>query len=1017
VQDKPMSERSVERRAVTALFVDVVGSTRLTVELGPERLKRTLDHAFAELAARIGAAGGTVEKYVGDAIHAIFGAPTAHPDDAQRALRAAHACVRWAEGRSAAPVPFSVRVGVETGEAIVDLTAAVSDRQQMSVGACVNVAARLQQAAEPGEVLVGPACHETTAETAEFAPLGEIDLKGLGPTAVWRLVQPTPSRAADRVPFVGRDTDLDLLRLAYRRARSGRAVLALVSGPPGQGKTRLVEEFVRGLEGEVEVVAARCRPAGELGARSPLHQLLGPDGVETTASALGERLARLFSDSSERHRVLAALAHSAGLTTSPDLAALPSGQRYDEIANGWRRYLAALAQSRPVAVWIDDLHWADAELIQLLDRLTLGGEARVLVIGTARPEMAAQARLRPGGDRFFITLDALDDVTARALARSAGAAEPAGVERAEGNPLFIIELARARSLAAGRDVPLTLQGVIGARLDELPPPDRELLQRAAVAGDTFTIEDAATLATRDPGDVADTLWRLTELRYVHPVAGGVRFHHALLRDVAYGRLTATERMRLHAQYARDRVAPDDVEALAHHLWEAVGPTDADWVWEGSDEAGELRDRAREAHLAAARRSADRFACERAAETCRRAFRFARGPLGTAGVEQALGDVYRVSGDADAAWAHYLRAREILREAGVDPPPALYPSLLEIPIYTSGMFRQPPEPALVEELASEGEAVARRAGDAGARARLCALGAYRRHDPTGLVEALQLSEQAADVSAFGSFLTHAAILEIRAGEFDVARQIYERLDAAAAAGDQLDRELEFRAILALSTGRVPEAERLAEQFMTASASRGPHLRTHAYREQGHVLLARGDWQGLVELAVQTERLVADHPHTAFCYAVTSALAFATVAHAVEGRLPEARALLVRALAPLQSEPLERESVLLLASAAAGARDEVEGLLRKVYGNTGPMFWFFQRAEAVAHTMLERWEPLEVLLPQLGVPARGSAHLAALVAALREERAAARGGPPPAHRDLRQLGYLGWSRLLRHRPPPA
>ena len=157
-------------------------------------------------------------------------------------------------GPQSAPVPFSVRVGVETGEAIVDLTAAASDRQQMSVGACVNVAARLQQAAEPGEVLVGPACHEATAKTAEFAPRGEIDLKGLGPTAVWRFVQLTPSRAADRVPFVGRDTDLDLLRLAYRRACSGRAVLALVSGPPGQGKTRLVEEFVRGLESEVEVV-------------------------------------------------------------------------------------------------------------------------------------------------------------------------------------------------------------------------------------------------------------------------------------------------------------------------------------------------------------------------------------------------------------------------------------------------------------------------------------------------------------------------------------------------------------------------------------------------------------------------------------------------------------------------------------------------------------------------------------------------------------------------------------------
>ena len=182
-----MREQRLERRVVTALFVDVVGSTTLTLELGPERVKRALDRAFGELAALIAAEGGTVEKYIGDAIHALFGVPATHPDDPQRALRAAHACVLWTAAARTS-VPLAVRAGVETGEAIIDLAATETERQQMSIGPCVNVAARLQQVAEPGQVVVGPTCREATAEMAEFAGLGDVDLKGLGRLPAWRLL-------------------------------------------------------------------------------------------------------------------------------------------------------------------------------------------------------------------------------------------------------------------------------------------------------------------------------------------------------------------------------------------------------------------------------------------------------------------------------------------------------------------------------------------------------------------------------------------------------------------------------------------------------------------------------------------------------------------------------------------------------------------------------------------------------------------------------------------------------------
>ncbi len=1012
-----MREQRLERRVVTALFVDVVGSATLTQTLGAERVKRALDRAFVELAARIAAEGGTIEKYIGDAIHALFGVPATHPDDHLRALRAADACVEWARVAGArASVALEVRAGVETGEAIINVAATETERQQMSVGACVNAAARLQQVAEPGQVVVGPACREASADAADFEPLGEVELKGLGALAAWRLRALHRPRAAGRVPFVGRESELALLRLAYARARSGHGVLALVSGPPGQGKSRLVEEFVAGLGPEHRLATARCRPAGEPGAGSPLRQLLATGDAPLSFDDVAASLAELLPDATERHRVATALAHSAGLTVSRELAGLPAGQRQDELVNGWRRYLGVVTREGPLVLWLDDLHWADGEVVQLIDRLTLGVEMPLLVIATARPELAAQGGVRPGGDRFFLTLDALDADAARTLASQAGGGHAAGVERAEGNPLFVIELARARSLGVARDVPLTLHGVIGARLEELPLPDRELLQCAAVVGETFTPQDVGLLSGRDPAEVAGALERLAGLLYLQPTAAGYRFHHALVRDVAYARLTTSDRMHLHARYGREGVRAEDAEVLAHHLWEAAGPPDADWVWEGAGELEAIRRAAIEAHLAAGRRYVDRAVYTRAVDTCRRALRFAGGPGETARVEHAIADAYAGGGNADDAWAHYLRARAVHQEAGTHPPPALYPDALELPVYTSGMFRRRPTAGEIEFLLREGETAARRAGDDASLARLLALDAYRSHDPVRLVEALRLSERLQDPAPLASFLSHAAILQTRVGDFAMAERLYQRLDALGQTSVPADVQLEFRAILALSTGRLADAERLAARLLEASASRGPHLRTHGFREQCHVLLARGDWRGLREVAAGTEQLVATSASTSFCYAVTTTRAFAAVAHAIEGHPSDARALLTRAEEPLQAEPFERESALLLAYGAVGARADVAGLRRQVRAQPTPPFWFFHRMEAVALTMLEDWSELATVLPPLErVAVRGSPYLETLVAAIRETLAAAQGGPAPSHARLRELGYLGWSQLLAHRPP--
>ena len=476
-------------------------------------------------------------------------------------------------------------------------------------------------------------------------------------------------------------------------------------------------------------------------------------------------------------------------------------------------------------------------------------------------------------------------------------------------------------------------------------------------------------------------------------------------------------MHLHARFARHGLGDYDVEGRAHHLWEAVGQMDADWVWEGQADLAELRSLAHETHLAAARRYAATFAYSRALEACHRAFRFSSTPKDTALVEEAMAEAYAASGEADEAAADYLRARDLYRQLGLEPAPTLYPGLLELPIYTSGMFRRPLPDALIDELLHEGERVQRRSGDGPAHPP-----ARRRrdrsHDASRLVEALQLSERVSDLTPLALCLKNAAILQNRLGDFDVAGRTYERLDALAAATVPTDRQLEFRAILALNTGEIAKAEALASQFVNVSASRGPHLRTHAHRELSHVLLARGDWPGLRALAVETEQLVGDHPQTAFCYAVTTVQAFASIADVVERRGVEARSLLARAELPLQAEPFERESLLLLLYATIGNRDAVDALVATVRQRGDSPFWFFHRMAAVAFTMLGRWDQVDDALTAIGaIPGRDSSYFTAFIAATREEMAAARGGPPPTHARLRELGYHGWSRLLSHRPQMA
>ncbi|HVD50644.1 MAG TPA: AAA family ATPase [Candidatus Udaeobacter sp.] len=987
-----MEQRS-ERRLVTCVFIDIVGSTDLGQRLGPERMQRLLTDSFREISAIATAAGGTIEKYIGDEVFILFGAPVGHVDDVKRALRVADACSHLpTSGHDL----VAVRIGVETGEALVDL-AALEDRQRMAVGTCVNVAARLQGLADAGQVLVGPTCHAAAGSFGVFADLGGLDLKGFGKVPVWRLLQIVEGSDVP-LAFVGRSDELARLRDAFGRAKGGRATLALVTGEAGIGKSRLVEEFVRSAAGEARLLRTRIRPGTEVGA-SPLQQLI-VDAGDTA--------------------VPASVAHSAGLATDPRLLALPLADRRNEIYIAWRDYLAGLARERPLILWLEDLHWAETEVVRLVDRLTFATNAGLLVIATARPEFPAMTALRPSEDHLIIDLAPLDDEAATALARGAGARDAARIVRAGGHPLFIVELVRARG-ALEADLPVSVQAAIGARLDELAPSDRDLLQRAAVVGETFEVRAAALLADLDPADAAGMLGRLAHLRYVHRVDGAFRFDHALVRDVAYARLPISTRARLHARYAREGLDPDQVEALAHHWWEALGANDAEWIWEGEPEIEVMRGEALRAHLAAGRGLADRMALDRAFEVYERALKLARDPGDSARVEEAFAKALAGNAKGDAATQHRFRAIELYRSTGATVPAKLYADTLDLAVFNWGYFKDLPSVEQVVALLDEGSRTARATGDTMALVRLLAQRGMFTNDFRVLAETRPLLEAVTDKRPYGDALWRLALVHLAAnGDCGQAVELLDLVFELAGQGVEMNEPeaLMWHALALFHAGDLERAEAAADRLLEMSVTKSAHTRQHAVGTKALMRFARGDWTGVDAMAAELRSIVEENPDASFCLVGANLAGYEAIADLIRGRaLPADLVPLAERIVPTANAT--RAAALLLPtimSGAAGSEDEA----RRAYA---PETGLWDRASiwdiagmnpTIAQIVRARWEDAERDLPRMDLLGeKGAAFASALATAIREEIASARGGSKPQHAALRKLGYNGVSELLSYR----
>src|SRR6201997_479442 len=490
-----------ERKVVTIVFTDLVGSTALAEGRDPEDVSATLSAYYTQLRAELERHGGTVEKFIGDAVMAVFGAPVAHEDDAERAVRAAIAI------RDSIGDELEIRTAVHTGEALVALGARAVEGEGMVSGDVVNTAARLQSAAPVNGILVGETTYRATRQAIEYREASPVEAKGKSePVRVWEAVAARSRFGSDveqklRTPLVGRERERGLLADALAHARTEQsAQLVTLVGVPGIGKSRLVAELFQITDADEEIISwrqGRSLPYGErvsfwaLGEIVKAHAgILESDDAATAEAKLVAMVETLGEDERERDWLVR--------HTRP-LVGLEGAERAEreEAFAAWRRLLEAAAEQRPLVLVFEDLHWADDGLLDFVDHLAdWATTVPLLIIGTARPELLDRRPGWGGGKRnaFTISIGALtDEETARLLQGLLDRpvldvdTQQAVLRRAGGTPLYAEEYARMLSEHPGRDLPLpeNVQGLIAARIDGLVPEEKALLQDASVIGKVF----------------------------------------------------------------------------------------------------------------------------------------------------------------------------------------------------------------------------------------------------------------------------------------------------------------------------------------------------------------------------------------------------------------------------------------------------------------------------------------------------------------------------------------------------
>jgi len=610
-----------ERRFITVVFVDLVGFTAESDEADPEDVHARLVPYHQRVRNEIESYGGSVEKLIGDGVMAVFGVPTAHEDDPERAVRAALRIQASVDELNEEHEGLSlvVRIGVNSGEAMVT----TGGQGEKIVGDVVNTASRLESVALAGSVVVGETTHRATELLLVYEDMESVDVKGKSkPLSVWRAVEPRGRYGIDAAfesvtPFLGRESEMTVLKETFNRVlEDGALQLVTVAAPPGVGKSRLINEFWHWADEQPEIVwwrQGRCLPYGEGITFWALGEIVKgqagireSDDTKTASKKLAIALEAICDDSTVRDWMATQLSPLVGAGMD-----IEHGDRSEAFA-AWRRFLEDLSSVQPLVMVVEDLHWVDDAFMEFLeDLLVWSVDAPIMVICTARPEVYESHPAWGGGhgNSLTITLSPLDDdqialLIAALLEQSVLPAETqaALLDRAEGNPLYAEEFVRMltdRGMLHGQGqldsadsipVPETVQSLIGSRLDVLSESESAAIEDASVVGKVFWEGSIAGMSDHD--NLRGALRGLVAREWVRPVRNssveGVAeyaFWHALTRDVAYGRIPRRARVEKHRQVAEwieataGERASDHAEMLAHHyqsaleIAESVGDTD------------------------------------------------------------------------------------------------------------------------------------------------------------------------------------------------------------------------------------------------------------------------------------------------------------------------------------------------------------------------------------------------------------------------------------------------------------
>ena len=866
-----MAVSTEERRIVTVLFADMAGSTALGEQLDPEEMRRILQRYYTIARESVEQHGGTVEKFIGDAVMAVFGLPTAHGDDPDRAVAAA--LYMRDRIRSDGPLAgrIAIRFGVSTGEVVASRDQSAGDF--LITGDATNVAARLQQAAEPWAIL---ASDRTVRAAANFEFGDEIEVKAKGRSArvpARVVVGPRKGKQRSRVqlPLVGRETDLAQIQLVARRAiNEKRPSMVSLIAPAGVGKTRLVEEFLAWLPSlapDAAIATAQCLPYGQQLTYWPMRQVIfaltGTSEDTPPAQvrdAIGLWLKDVGVENVDRDARLLATTIGEGGTENVDK---------DLLFAAWRSALEASARRHPVVLVFEDLHWSSDSLLDLAEFVMQPrGEAALLMIVLARPELLDRRPNWGGGrlNHLAIALEPLGNSAIADLVRHLLDTDEPDViklvsERAEGNPFYAGELVRSY-LEHGslEQLPDTVQATVLARLDLLPPGERRVLQLGSVFGRSFRPSGVAALEPSLEQHVANYCENLADRDLIRPAEPErFNFRHILIQEVAYGTLTRAERARLHAEAGRwveSQTQGREIavaEILAFHYREAAVLYTA--LEPGTPVTEQIRSQAAKWLLKAADVAVAAAATPEAVRHIRASFDFV-DPRYVPRLHERIGDLTA----GDSGLEEYRLALELYEsaDAPVDDQLRALSGMLMVATRWAGSVGDRPSVEWMNDLRAHGRLLLAQATDQYAIARFLAADAFfvfwiqGRREPTAeeLAESEASANRAMEIAVeLGDAELQSVVLDAMGGfataindwwraretaekriSFEDKLGLYERLDAHS-----------MIAWMSYLLGDLDVAERDSAQMVARlMPGQAPYPALHLYAWRAVVLRTLGRW---------------------------------------------------------------------------------------------------------------------------------------------------------------------------------